>query len=439
MSKKYDKEEFVEKSKLVHGNKYDYSEVEYIDAHTKVNIICPEHGSFYQMPYSHLQGFGCNKCIKRKLKYDTNDIVNKFKKVHGDKYDYSKVDYKGSKGKVCIICKEHGEFYQLPKDHIRGCGCQKCVGLFKSNTEDFVKKAKSIHGEKYDYSKVEYVNARTKVCIICPEHGEFYQIPNSHLNGEGCKLCVKPIHDTESFIEKAKNIHGDKYDYSKVKYVDYNTKVCIICPIHGEFYQSTSDHLKTNGCARCGGVAKLTTEEFVKKAKEVHGDKYDYSKVNYIDANTKVCIICPVHGEFYQTPSSHVNLGRNCPVCNESRLENEIAQLLDEYGIEYERQKRFKWLRWQSLDFYLPLYQIGIECQGKQHFEPIDFFGGDTHFEYVKKLDIVKNSSCRDNNINLLYYTNVENVKKDNYIIYKDNLFNDKQKLMEEIKNGKIC
>ena len=179
-------------------------------------------------------------------------------------------------------------------------------------TEEFINKAKKIHGDKFDYSKVNYVNNSTKVCIICPKHGEFWQTPASHLRKRGCNLCSKPIHDTKSFIEEAKKVHGDKYDYSKVNYVDGHTKVCIICPKHGEFWQTPNNHVRNRNCPKCGQISThdkqaLTTKQFIEKAVKAHGDKYDYSKVNYVNNHTEVCIICPKHGEFWQKPMKHLS------------------------------------------------------------------------------------------------------------------------------------
>ena len=123
---------------------------------------------------------------------------------------------------------------------------------------------------------------------------------------------------TEEWIQKAKKVHGDKYDYSKVKYYNAHTKVCIICPIHGEFWQTPASHLMGNACPKCGGKTKLNTDKFIHRAKEIHGDKYDYSKVEYINATTKVCIICPIHGEFWQTPAKHLS-GKGCKKCGIER------------------------------------------------------------------------------------------------------------------------
>ena len=174
----------------------------------------------------------------------------------------------------------------------------KNIIMNSKKLENFVKKAREVHGDKYDYSKVEYTNNYTKVCIICPEHGEFWQAPNNHINQkQGCPKCSHRSYklSNEEFTIKAKEIHGNKYDYSKVDYVNNRTKVCIICPEHGEFWQTPYKHLNKQGCPRCYGNIKSNTEEFIAKAREVHGNKYDYSKVEYSGCENKVCIICPEH------------------------------------------------------------------------------------------------------------------------------------------------
>ena len=195
----------------------------------------------------------------------------------------------------------------------------------RKTTEQFIEEARQVHGDKYGYSKVEYVNKHTKICVICPEHGEFWQTPKNHLRGDECPFCAGNIKlTTEQFIEKARQVHGDKYDYSKVEYINAYTKVCIICPEHGEFWQTPNNHTNGKcGCPFCASNVKLTTEEFIEKARKVHGDKYDYSKVEYINSHTKVCIICPEHGEFWQTPSIHTDGICGCPFCASKKVTNE--------------------------------------------------------------------------------------------------------------------
>lgn len=304
---------------------------------------------------------------------------------------------------------------------------KKVETMKRLTTKQFVEKAKEIHGDKYDYSKIEYVNSHTKVCIICPVHGEFWQTPEKHLiRKHGCNLCSKPVHDTNSFIEKATEIHKNKYDYSKIKYVDSFIKVKIICPTHGEFLQQPNNHLQGQGCPKCKGHTKLSTNEFVERAKETHHNKYDYSKVEYCGTHNDVCIICPIHGEFWQTPHNHLK-GQGCPICNESKLELEVKNILEENNIQFISQCRKNTLNWlgkQSLDFYLPAYNIAIECQGRQHFESDKYFGGDNGLAKQIERDKTKYKKCIKNKIQVLYYTKPHFKSSYNAITDKETLIN---------------
>ena len=369
-------------------------------------------------------------------------FINRARVVHGDKYDYSKVDYVDSKHDVIIICPKHGEFKQRANHHLQGSGCGKCAKEQIANsqrltTEEWIRKAKEVHGDKYDYSKVEYVNNNTKVCIICPEHGEFWQMPSAHIKlHEGCIKCThsnKPT--TEEWIRKAKEVHGDKYDYSKVEYINAKTKVCIICPEHGEFWQRPNSHICGCGCKKCSDDNKkieysLTSNEFIKKAKKIHGDKYDYSKVKYVNRKTKVCIICPEHGEFWQTPGGHLYNFQGCPLCYKSRMENYTKLLLEKEGINFETEKTFDWLYYKNkmkLDFLCK--NIAIECQGGQHFLSIPMYGGDDGLSTRIERDKIKYNQCKNNGISIIYivpyrYRNTkifnEFYKDKKYIFFKN-------------------
>ena len=357
-------------------------------------------------------------------KRSKEEFIEKAREIHGDKYDYSKVEYINSKTKVCIICPKHGEFWQVPTSHLMGVGCPKCA--IKSRTEkiantkeQFIEAARKVHGDKYDYSKVVYINSVTKVCIICPEHGEFWVRPSDHIHCHiGCHKCTGCYKNTkEEFIEKAREIYGDKYDYSKVEYVNNKTKVCINCHEkdkfgieHGEFWQRPNDHLSGYECPKCKNEYKPTTEEWIKRARCVHGDKYDYSKVEYVNARKKVCIICPIHGEFWQEPSNHIN-GANCPNCNsdnKSKMEENIHLLLEDCDIKHERQKTFPWLKYKRylfLDFYIPYKKVAIEVQGDQHYTPIKRFGGLEYFQVQQERDKMKKQLCEEHGIKLFYIT----------------------------------
>ena len=309
----------------------------------------------------------------------------------------------------------------------------------KLTTSEFIEKAKNVHGEKYDYSKVEYVDAKTKVCIICPEHGEFWQTPSGHLSGKGCKICgfekmkILQRFTREEFIEKAKKKYGNKYDYSKVKYINSQTPVLIICKEHGNFLMRPNDHLQGQECPKCK-LHKLrkkfafTKEQFIDKARKIHGNRYDYSKVEYVNNRTKVCIICPKHGEFWQSPDKHL-MGDNCPQCNRSKLEEKINNILTNNKINFEEQKHFKWLGKQSLDFYLPEYNVAIECQGIQHFRPLKRFNYIDGFTEINNRDKLKYKLCLENKIKLIYYTEI----KEYYTFLNETLVKNEKDLMNKI------
>lgn len=184
---------FKHKAFEIHGDKYDYSKSVYVNNKTPVTILCPLHGEFRQRPDNHLQGKGCRKCgmeVTRKSRVsDKKEFVNQSEIVHGCRYDYSFVDYKNAHTPVKIICGIHGEFLQQPQHHLRGSGCRKCNTGEVWNLDDFVSRALTIHGDKYDYSDVVYFKSRSKVRIRCREHGYFMQSPNSHFRS-GCPNCA---------------------------------------------------------------------------------------------------------------------------------------------------------------------------------------------------------------------------------------------------------
>ena len=290
-------------------------------------------------------------------KLTKEEFIERAREVHGSFYDYSKVEYIGSDVKICITCPEHGDFWMSPNNHLRGHQCPKCYGTPKKTLNEFIRQSHEVHGNKYDYSKVVYKGNKEKVCIICPEHGEFWQKPNSHLKGFGCPTCSGKQRITEQvFLERARIIHKDKYDYSKIDYVDSQTKICIVCPIHGDFWQKPKAHLLGYGCPKCGGNIRLTKNEFIEKAQIIHKGKYDYSKVEYKNYSSKVCIICPEHGEFWQTPNVHL-YGGGCPTCPQSQLEGVMRQFLIAHNILFEQEKGFRWLRYQKKCSWIFIFQ----------------------------------------------------------------------------------
>lgn len=193
---------------------------------------------------------GCSKCAGNYIP-TTEEFIEKANKIHNNKYDYSKVNYSNNRTKIEIICKIHGSFLQTPSSHLENKKCLKCNGNYISNTEEWIEKANKIHSDRYDYSKVKYKTSRIKIEIICKKHNSFLQTPSGHLQGYGCPMCGYNILNTEEWIEKAIKIHGDRYDYSKVAYNTCRTKIEIICKVHGIFLQSPNNHLSGYGCLKC--------------------------------------------------------------------------------------------------------------------------------------------------------------------------------------------
>lgn len=301
------------------------------------------------------------------------------------------------------------------------------------NTEEFINRAQALHGNKYDYSKVEYKNSKEAVIIICPEHGEFLQSPIKHLRGRGCIKCHYESlrrEKSKEFFEKAKIIHNDKYDYSKVVYNKNNEKVTIICPEHGEFEQTPNSHLKGKGCPHCAGNMKLTVEEFILRANYIHNNKYDYSRVRYKNIRTPVIIKCPHHGYFKQEPSSHLK-GCGCPACRDSKYEKEIRRKLDEAGLQYEEQVSPVWLGKKTIDFIVN-GKIAVEVQGTQHLRPVEYMGGEDGFVAQVKADYEKAKLCDENGLPIVYFTKEE--VPDALWNKESDWFDDEDKLIKYLK-----
>jgi len=196
--------------------------------------------------------------------------------------------------------------------------------------ERFIERAKKLHHSRYDYSRVNFRNVESKIEILCPVHGVFMQRLMTHLKGLGCDRCgrvevgKKLSHSLERFLADARKAHGDRYDYSRVRYINALSKVTIICPDHGVFEQRPVNHIREVGCAKCAfestaAQRTLTTQEFIEKARKVHGDRYDYSKVEYKSSHGKVEIGCSKHGSFWQSPANHAREYKTgCPGCAET-------------------------------------------------------------------------------------------------------------------------
>jgi very-short-patch-repair endonuclease len=280
----------------------------------------------------------------------------------------------------------------------------------KLTTEDFIEKAKSVHGDKYDYSKSIYTSSLDLITIICPIHGEFSQAAQSHYGKKyGCQKCCKQHQKNINFISDAKKIHNNKYDYSLVEYINNKVKVKIICPEHGVFEQRPDCHLTGRKCYKCSKnsmVDKIRkpVHQFINECNLIHNYKYDYSLVEYKGSFKKVKIICKIHGVFNQKPHDHLG-GCGCPICKSSKGGLTIKEWLDSNNIKYVQEYKYNDCRNilpLPFDFYLPDHNMCIEYDGKQHHKVNYFFGGENGLKETKKRDKIKDIYCIDNNILLL-------------------------------------
>ena len=314
-------------------------------------------------------------------------------------YDYSKVEYKHSKIHVTLLCSTHGEFLSRPNDHLNGHGCKQC-GIYRrsiertSNTHAFIEKAKQIHGDKYDYSKVVYTKNHHKIILVCSTHGEFLCSPGDHINKKyGCSKCGGVCKSTtREFIENAKRVHGeDTYDYSKVDYVNNRKKITLVCKQHGDFSMKPYKHLQRQGCRKCAyeklSLAKTSsTSAFIEKSREKYGDMFDYSKVEYKDSSTKVIIGCRKHGDFLSRPNDHLT-GYLCPLCIH-KTEAKVYEHMKPFYPTLLIQFRTEWCKKKAklpYDFCIPESNIIIELDGRQHFEKVwKWLSPEEHYENDK-------------------------------------------------------
>ena len=404
-----------------HGDVFDFVVDTYKGVGKKMEVICKIHNHKWKpRPIDLVDGQGCPKCryVKsgNKLRVSVEDFIERSRKTHGEKYDYSKVhQYKTQRENVVIICPNHGEFKQKPYDHYSGSGCPKCWEEIRSEVltipwEDILKSFRETHGDKYQYNKDDYKNSSSKLRINCPKHDEFLQDVTSHKHGQGCPKCgrerISKFLTTpwEEVLESFRETHKDEYEYTPETYTLLETPMEMFCKKHGRFKQTPKNHRNGSGCQECGReriseFLTLSWEEVLKSFKEVHRDEYDYNEDTYTRTQEKMEMICKKHGVFLQTPMTHKQ-GTGCPVCSSSTGEKEITHLLNDLMIEFEPQKKYKELGKKRFDFYIPSINTIIEYNGIQHYEPKDFFGGEKSFKSIVRNDNIKKQYCLDNGIN---------------------------------------
>lgn len=333
-------------------------------------------------------------------------FIRKALKIHNNKFNYDNVVYINAKTKIEILCSCGYIFFVKPNNHLSGKGCPRCAGNIKKTTIEFINNSKKIHGNKYDYSKSIYINAKTKISIMCPKHGLFTVIPYSHeVLGVECAKCSfnYPI-SFNDFLEKVELLYGKLFDYSLVNYVNAKTKIKIKCN-HGHiFNQLPHKHIKYGKCPKCSGRVEIAND-FIINANKIHNQLYDYSTINYINNKTKISIFCKFCKKiFLQTPSDHLS-GCGCSFCKKSKGELYIFNILKTNNIKFITEKKFKdcfHKKELRFDFYLIDYNICIEYDGIQHFKPSEIFGGDEGYKSLIKRDKIKNNYCEENNIPLI-------------------------------------
>jgi len=340
--------EFVQKAKIVHGDKYIYKNTKYINSKNHVIVECKIHGEFKILASILIRGSGCRSCgiekRKKKKTLSKNKFVEKAIKVHGDKYTYNNTIYVNAHSHLMVTCKEHGDFKVTPSNHLwnkRGCplcsGRKSSVG-YKNFTkridqEEFLRRAKEAHKKSdYDFSESKYNTQYEYVTVLCKDHGCFDIKPYNLWNGVGCAKCAIEINNNkrkrnwENLKDELNLLHQDKYDYSNTIFTGMDKHFFVDCLLHGKFKILPANHLYLKGgCPKCklinmGKRASLnntySNKALIEKFKEIHGDLYDYSKVLHTHINNSVKIICKKHGEFNQIPRNHLQ-AKGCPKCGD--------------------------------------------------------------------------------------------------------------------------
>lgn len=391
--RKYNKEEFVEKANKVHNNKFTYPGI-YVNSLTKIEICCPVHGVFQQVPASHLSGIGCPACTGNK-RYTTEDVLKEAKEIYGDLYNLDNLKYSNGRTPFEVICRKHGPFLKTRAEFIGNkSGCNKCSRQ-TLDTEVFKELACEKHGDKYDYSLTNYFKSNLKVIIICKIHGKFLMRPNNHLNGQGCPSCGGKDEITLDEIQKRNfERYGDKYTLLDKIYTNSDIPLTFRCNKHNIIFRTNIyKHIKHYGCKKCfrehiDNNTADNVHSFLERAKLFHRDKYDYSKVIYKGNKINVEIICPKHGSFFQRPNNHLSrIG--CPVCSASKGELKIFYFLKNNNINFIQEYKIENYKYRY-DFYLPDHGLFIEYHGEQHYKVVEHFDGVEGLKKRMKHDKIK-------------------------------------------------
>ena len=385
-----------------HGGKYSYPQWPgETPGSAKIPIVCPEHGSFLQQINSHLGGCGCKPCgvhaSADSKRGNFLDIVERATKIHKGRYAYPAPEQppKNNAEKLKIICPEHGPFLQSINSHLQGKGCRACADKRNAATkraswEEIFTRAAGVHASKYSYPAptAPYKNSRSKLAIVCPEHGKFSQEAATHLAGGGCPICAQaqrirsctlPYAET---LHLATEVHANKFSYGEVEASrGRRRRLLVICPTHGEFLQDMDRHLRGDGCRRCAREALRVSQSFnfaqtLQGIKDVHGDRYTVLTTpdTFLGFPKKVSMYCAEpwkngrpHGEFLALPNN-LSRGQGCPACARklSKGEAEVRAFIESLGFETikARKDTFPQLERQEFDIYIEKLSLAIEFNG---------------------------------------------------------------------------
>ena len=409
-------EEFERRSRLAHGNKYTYHKETYVNSSLHTTITCDVHGDFEQYAESHFMGHGCKMCsateggLANRIPY--SEFISRATETHGDAFIYYEDTYTGIKGKITVKCTKnelHPVFTLIPKTHIESKGgCPECAReSLQVPFDEFVARSNKEHGEgSYTYDETTYTDMSTDTLITCKVegHGSFWQNPYTHANrGSGCPMCgvLSRRLSYEEFVCKAEIVHGkDKYIYDKDSYVHRGEMVSITClqnPLHPVFTQQANSHLQGSGCTECFlDRLRITFEEFVMRAHERHGNKYEYIKDTFTSMKSKTTIICKVHGEFPQNAMSHL-CGCGCPKCY-LKTQNVVRRVVEDWASTVGGSLGDVTFSWcvnsrtcRKLPFDIVVYidgkpRIIIEVDGPHHFVSGSIYSSKHTNDHIKQI-----------------------------------------------------
>lgn len=428
---------FLEKVKEIHGNKFDYSAItpEHIKGcMSEISVTCNTcHHKWSVILRNHIRAkAGCPSWPKTRWTLKT--FLQRSRGIHGNKYNYNLITedkIANQQSKVPIICNACGHHWSPSiSSHIYSkSGCPSCAGVVKWNLRKFLIRAKEIHGDKYDYSQItiEHIRGATsKVLIFCKRcNYQWSSSVNNHINAKsGCPSCAGLLKwDLKKFLEEARKIHGESYDYSQVRDEDIVrnfTKIPVACRKCGyHWLPQLNHHIEGHGCPQCAGLIKWDLEKFIKTAKSVHGDSYDYSQVSEEDIErrtSKVPIICMTcHHQWLVSIGNHISRKSGCPACKASRGERECQRILEECGLEYEKEVILPELPNKRYDFAFAYedHLHLVEIDGIQHFEEIPYFHREERtFKERQGVDLSKTRVALERGASLIRidYTQIDSI-----------------------------